>query len=71
MGNDHTKYNKGSTPTEMGDHTNIFPETNFERYAAEHIRILHDKYDNLARESHANQQLEVESSSEEDSIESF
>lgn len=46
MGENILGYNTGNTSTTTMIGTNFFPETNFEKYAAEQIRILHDKYDN-------------------------
>lgn len=71
LGNYDTEYNTGSTPTKLVSCTKFFPETNFKKYATEQIRILHDKYDNLARMHQGDQQLEAENSSKEGSVESF
>lgn len=64
-------YSTGSTLTAMKESTNFFPETNFEKYTAEQIRILHDKFENLAREYRVAPPQVAESSSEEESMESF
>lgn len=71
MGEDKYEHSLGYTYTEKKDCSNFFPESNFEKYAAEHIKILHEKFDNLSKERNVAPRLDAESSSEEETIESY
>lgn len=51
--------------------THFFPETNFDKYVVNQIRVLHNKFDKLESMFGANMEMVTEDSDEEDTIEIF
>ncbi|KOM26557.1 hypothetical protein LR48_Vigan293s000800 [Vigna angularis] len=69
-GEEDLVYSSGSTPVVNEDHTNFFPETNFERFVVDQFRNLNERVTKLERKIENARQQRRDEPSDKDSMDS-